>query len=181
MLTRGTSRASYVNALEWEEEELGEQEGPGSGWCLHLYRGGGCTTGGERVEEVMGTAAAPSRPPRGCCAGPAEPCLRSSRGCRGLANTSHQLLRAAETRASSLSLWDSCFHKVHKYVGVFFFPNSCDSRLLQGSRGWVFKNTSSTSGVRGTQDKFPVLSSALWSLSNPSGAVKSNHTVLKSS
>lgn len=35
-------------ASKWEEEELGEQERPGSGWCLHLYRGGGTTTGVEK-------------------------------------------------------------------------------------------------------------------------------------
>lgn len=41
----------------------------------------------KRMEQVMGTAAAPSQPPRGCVshrAGPAEPCLWSLRGCCGL-------------------------------------------------------------------------------------------------
>lgn len=37
-----------MKALKWEEEELGEQERPGSGWCLHLYRGRGTTTGVEK-------------------------------------------------------------------------------------------------------------------------------------
>jgi len=37
-----------VNASQWEEEEQGKWEGPGSGWCLHLCRGGETTTGVEK-------------------------------------------------------------------------------------------------------------------------------------
>lgn len=56
---------------------------------------------------------------------------------------------------SELFIWHFClevlsFHK----TWVWFFNETCDSRLLQGSRGWVLKTTYCTLGVTGTQDKF---------------------------
>lgn len=99
-----------------------------------------------------------------------------------VANTSHQVLRVAETRGSGLSLWDFYFqalfsHKVQKYL-LYFFNKNCNSRLWQGSRGWVFKNTYSISGVRGTQDKSPrVKLSPVVSVKPVRGCKKQSHCI----
>lgn len=64
-VNRGTSRASYVNASKCEEEELGEQERPGSSWCLHLYRDEGTTTRVEKDGGVYGDSSSTFPTPKG--------------------------------------------------------------------------------------------------------------------
>lgn len=90
-----------------------------------------------------------------------------------VANTSRQVLNVAEALGCSfgIPIFKLCLLTKSRNTFVvgffvlfflfvclfgFFFPHkNCGSRLPQGSRGWVFKSTYSTSGVKSAQDKLP--------------------------